>query len=232
MKNIYCIGDSHTYGFTFSNQSNNNYTVKIIKGASLTGLPRKTSATNSNRRIKKTLNSKKYDYIVLKFGQVDLELGYWFKKLTLKELTIERLMDNLINSYEVFIKQFIEHKHKLIIFGINLPSIFDKKNLIHRIASVTKIEKKIVENDFSNEKDFDIDVRTKNVIIFNKLLKSMCKKYEIKYVDNIEQTYDEVTGKLKLKYHRGSDNDHHICAKNSSDWYSIYAKIVDDYISI
>lgn len=231
MANIYCIGDSHVYGFKFSNQSINNYTVNLISGASLTGLPRRTSSTNSNQIIHNILKSKKYDYVVLKFGQVDLELGYWFKKLKNKQLTMKELMNNLINSYELFIKQFLEYKHKLIIFGINLPSIFEKKNFIHRIADATKIEKEIVVNEFSNEKDFDLDVRTNNVIIFNKLLKSICENNKIKYVDNIEQTYDGITGKLKLKYHQKRDNDHHISVEKTNDLYSIYAKLVDDCIS-
>jgi hypothetical protein len=230
MSNIYCIGDSHVYGFSFSNQSINQYTVNLIPGASLTGLPRRTSTTNSNQKINNVLKSEKYDYIVLKFGQVDLELGYWFKKLRNEQLTFEKLMDDLIISYEIFIKLFEKYKHKLIIFGINLPSIFSKNAFINRLVAATQIKRKVVVDKFSDQKEFDLDVRTNNVIIFNNLLKLMCEKNKIKYVDNIKQTYDEDTGKLNSKYHLKTDNDHHINVKDKKELYPIYAKLIDDCI--
>lgn len=100
---------------------NNKYLSKV----SLKGLCNNNSKLNMNNRIlndndhfSNTINDV---LICLKFGQVDLEYVYYYKKYVKKEnINIEGFTDKLINIYLNFIKKM--NNKNILIISTSLPN--------------------------------------------------------------------------------------------------------------
>ena len=186
---------------------NNNVILDInpIPGASIKGLPRKESTLQLNNIIKDKLKNN-YDLVIFKFGQVDIDLGFWYTKIIKNNnITFLEYIDIIIKSYKEFILSL--NIINLIIFGINLPSIFDNKTYIN---FTYKIIKKNTFNKIKLKKYMpNIYQRTQNTILFNNQLKLLAKELNICYYDNIEISLDKKTNILDEKYHDKKDLDHH-----------------------
>jgi len=203
MKKILIYGDSHTKGFIGYKNDKVILDINSIPGASIKGLPRHKSTLNLNEKIKIKLENN-YDLVIFKFGQVDIDLGFWYTKIYKNNnIKFDEYIKILINMYKNFIKSL--KIKKLIIFGINLPSIFNKENCInftYKIIKKKTCNKKILQKIIP-----DIYKRTNNTLLFNSSLKELAKELNIHYYDNIKISLNKNI--LNELYHDEYDIDHH-----------------------
>ncbi len=222
--NIAIFGDSHSRGFNINEQINNslcepnNYNVynKVAHGSSLIGLGRKKTVKNMNNVIAKYVAEYNPDYLVLAFGQVDIELGLYYKKYIKKEnVIVEHFIDELIEVYISFINSLPISNEKVIVKGINIPVLCYSKtkwiDYIQRIIlenknSVTNVEQ-IKRNMFLGYKT-DIE-RTRISLKFNSKLEVALKHKSINYYDINSDLTDEKSGLVKLEY-VPAGYDHHV----------------------
>ena len=78
---IKVFGDSHSRIFKKINLDKFKIDVDSISGASLNGLCKINSKLNINQKIINYLKNNKPDFLILKFGQVDIDLNYYRRNL-------------------------------------------------------------------------------------------------------------------------------------------------------
>ena len=213
------------------------YTINsdIISGASLSGLPKRVSTLNIKNRIIFYLKKKKTDFLVLKFGQVDIDLKYYYKLVVKGEnIDKKKYIKDLILCYKEFIseiKKYIDKK-KIIIFGINPPSLIDKESCYIYTSRIIFNKSK---NSYSllKKKIETIEERTAFSKLFNSELKEFCKKENIKYTE----VFNEVLNSNKIVSNFFTDNnDHHlkgitINQKNFEPITQLFKKKLESIIS-
>ena len=212
-----CFGDCRAFFFNTDNCLAFDY-----HGSTLSGLGKRESVLNIRDKITKEIKLyyNKNVNIILKFGQVDIELVYWYKIIEDDNLNnvdennlnlrINNLYSKLISAYKIFIDYIITivDKKNIIIFGIDLPSIIDNDKYINWIVKKGRITKDPKEYIYKLKSIlFTPEKRTIISINFNKLLKNMCLEMNIKYTDNISDVLDTEKNILKKKYH-SIDNEH------------------------
>ncbi len=212
---IKVYGDSHSRIFKKIKLKNHIMSVENISGASLSGLPNRESKLKIRNRIINFLKNNKPSYLILKFGQVDIDLGYYYR-IVVKNQNIDHkiYINNMIKNYILFIKDISKYISidKIIVFGINPPSLIDK----NRCVDYTK--RIIFENnsEFNNNTDFknkliktikNIQNRTEFSKLFNNTCKYYCNKNNIKY----SEVFDELLDNDKIISKKfTNNNDHHI----------------------
>ena len=99
MKKILIYGDSHTKGFIGYKNDKVILDINSIPGASIKGLPRHKSTLNLNEKIKIKLENN-YDLVIFKFGQVDIDLGFWYTKIYKNNnIKFDEYINIIINKY-------------------------------------------------------------------------------------------------------------------------------------
>lgn len=180
-----------------------------ISGATLSGLPKRVSTLNVKNLIISYLTKKKPDFLVLKFGQVDIDLKYYYKIAVKGEnIDKEKYIQDLILCYKKFILEILEYidKKKLIIFGINPPSLVDNESCFKYTSRIIFDNNKNAHN-FLKSKIETIEERTRFSKLFNIKLNEMCIENNIKYTE----VFDEFLNSENIvsNFFTGN-NDHHL----------------------
>lgn len=226
---IKIYGDSHSRIFKKIKLNRFKLNVENISGASLIGLPKSNSKLKLRSKIITYLKNNKPDFLILKFGQVDIDLGYYYRIVVKNENIIKReYVNNLVIKYINFINELSQlyPKQKIIIFGINPPSLLDKdsffkyiKNIILKDNNSPELENKLYQSieplkqRTNLSKLFNLTCRyfcemnhIKYTEVFNKLLNSkniLCPKFttnhdhHLKGIENDESFDETVTNIFK-----------------------------------
>ena len=138
--------------------------------------------------------NKNPDYLILNFGQVDIDLGFYYKTIVKnKKYYKKKYIKELIIFYDSFIKKIINYidKSKIIICDINPLSL-------KIIECCYKYRKEIDETILNNEKLLNklqnIKIRAEFSECFNKYCKEYCDNNKIKFFN----TFDKFLGKDKI----------------------------------
>lgn len=219
---ILLIGDSHIQNLELSYENKK----MCLSAGSAKGLNNINSISGYRNLIIKELENK-YDFLLLQFGNVDIDFCYIDKLLQNPDLKYEDFNNNVIENYMKFILEISECK-KCTILSINLPVLDDvhiKNHLyqfrINRIANLKFsgiLESDIVPN---------IEERTIICQNFNKKLEEYIKKLQnpkINFLDVSSFTYDDNLKRIKNEYF--SKTDHHDYIKSP-----IISNIINDYLS-
>ena len=207
---IKIFGDSHSRIFKKINLNKYDIDVESISGASLSGLTNKNSQLQVKNKILNYLQNNKPSFLILKFGQVDIDLQYYFK-IVMKNQKINKeiYIRNMINNYIKFIHELskIYPKNKIIIYGINPPSLIDKQKCFEytlRIIAEKNINEDIKTKLLNNIES--IQQRTSFSKLFNDTCKYYCNKNNIKYTEVFHEMIENNI--IMSKY--TNNNDHHI----------------------
>ncbi|MEB3342750.1 hypothetical protein [Okeania sp.] len=216
-KKYIIFGDSHSQFFG-RRQSHKDIEIHLhkIPAASMTGFGKRESTLKVADQIRqKIYEYPDLDLLILKFGQVDVDLGYYYR-LVVKQENIKFIdfAEKVISMYFDFINSLALEKSRIYILGINLPSIFNQNYVLKtthkRITRAIQDKEKVKElkTHLFNHLP-DIYERTNRSILFNKILNIFCQKNNLAYGDFLQETLDRETGILKKEFHLPKDNDAH-----------------------
>jgi hypothetical protein len=159
MKSIKIFGDSHSIYFKNTGKLNFHAPwtkalpteVENISGSSIIGLGKARSKLNVKDIVRKSIKGNETS--VFAFGQVDLELGYYYRKIIKKDINLdyESFNNELVEVYESFLKT-IDSKN-LIVKGVNSTV------LKYQPFAVNYVSKIITEN-ISTEEDRSLYFKT------------------------------------------------------------------------
>lgn len=237
VNNISIFGDSHSDIFEKINIENVNFHVNSISGGTLTGLPKRISTLNIQNQIINHIKINAPQFLILKFGQVDIDLGYYYKKI-IKEKTINKqdYIKFLINCYDNFIINIQKYinKDKIVIWGINPPSLIDKNDCIKYTSRIIfeNIEESLQDTytEKLNNITEDIKSRTEFSYDFNYELRKYCKDKDIKYVEVFNELLTP-EGILNYKFIDKQINDHHLKGVGEhSVKYNLINKLFENYV--
>lgn len=182
----------------------------VISGGTITGLPKRISTLEIQNKIFDYLENNKPKYLILKFGQVDIDLRYYYKSIK-NNSKIDKVIyiKEVIQAYKIFLTKLIEKYPdiNIIIWGINPPTLVTKE-------SCFKYTKRIIFNESNNEDENilyeiieSIEDRTLFSKHFNNNLSMLCKEYNLTYVD----VFDDFLDKNNIISNTfTNNNDHHI----------------------
>ena len=217
-KKICVFGDSHARCFRTFRSAEFSLDLQPISAATIAGFGKRVSSLGVSNQIIHYLNQSETDVLLLKFGQVDIDFGYYYKRIVKKQQ-----FDSLSYSHELadiyfeFIKKIgsaLRHK-RVVVFSINLPSLFSKANALKHTSKI------IFENDIKDQSLLErnlkelsdllpgIQERTNITLTFNNILGKKCFEENICYSDLTKECLDEKTKILKNIFHLEQDNDHH-----------------------
>jgi len=136
---IKIFGDSHSVYFqnihhTFDNSKIHDQRIEtyMTPGASIKGIgKRRNSSLNLQEKLLNTIEDG--DLIVLVFGQVDIELGLYYRQAVQQiNETSDDFIKSCIESYEYLLNVLKDHFPKSIIFikGINMPVLIDQQKAL------------------------------------------------------------------------------------------------------
>ncbi len=179
---VYIYGCSHCKCFTREkNIKLNNITIHNMyrSSSSMSGITKDVSTLNYKKLIDIQINNNISNYYIFKFGQVDIEYIYYYKTIKLEE-DIEKLdfYNNIINKYIDFLCQYKEINNNIFVCGSNLANPSGSLRYISSIIHVS----------YEKTKHISLDVRNRDIIMFNKILLTKCVENNIIYFDLIEET--------------------------------------------
>ncbi len=219
------FGDSHSRYFTATKEVksflgiNDNYCFEVnaIPAASITGFGKRESTLSVSDKIRKSLHLADDDFfLVMAFGQVDVELGYYYKKYVKKEsVDFFSYCNNLIDIYSDFLNNLPFEKKRIVCKGINFPT------LVYNKTKAVMYTRRIVTENINDDdliRDTLINMRqswpsplerTCFHILFNNMLKKRCDDLGIGYFDINDSLRCGSSGLISPSY-VPSGNDHHI----------------------
>jgi hypothetical protein len=220
---IYVFGDSHSKYFQLSKQVRNVFpyphdlSIKVMpfKGATVSGFGKRESTLNVKSNLKDIIEREKPDYICLNFGQVDLELGYFYKKYVKNEnVDFERFVVMQVETYMEFVTELL-NTVPCVVKGLNLPALcfdsskaisYTKKIITENIREPEVSSKVLSEMKGNFPSDYE---RTQMLLYYNCILKSNCEQKGIPYFDINDNLINNDNGLLDLKF-IPAGKDHHI----------------------
>lgn len=225
---ILVFGDSHSVYFTLNNElksineSFRGVNIKLVSmtGSTISGFGKRQSTLNSREFFSQELAAFKPDFICFALGQVDIELGFYYRKIIKKEdLSIHEYVGSLVSTYLKSVKEVQEEfdiPDECICFkGINISVLTNSRD--KAVDYTSRIINENVEDadlKILYQKELRVNFpsnleRYKNHISFNESLKSsIYNKY--KYFDINDVITDSSTlGACRLEC-IPSKKDHHI----------------------
>tara|TARA_A100001391_G_scaffold181995_1_gene148300 strand:- start:512 stop:1264 length:753 start_codon:yes stop_codon:yes gene_type:complete len=222
------FGDSHTIFFNItpamrlldSNLVGVQSVVKTIGGSTISGFGKRNSTLNTLAEYRKAYLEEKPDFIVFALGQVDLELGYyyrWFVKHQRPDdyFFVESLIDGLLEEVENIVDRYGLSPGQVVIKGVNLSVLtYDRRMAIRYVGgivtenltdkcAVDEAKKRILEL-------FPSNLERNNVhLLFNSLLRERAHLCGFKYFDINDEIVDAGTSKVALRF-ISAKFDHHI----------------------
>lgn len=222
MLNIKIFGDSHTVYFQkkpILNKrflSNNiayiNSECYVYKAASVKGFGSRNSTLNVRDQI--LLKIKDDDLVVLSFGQVDIELGIYYKKIVLNENeTYKSFFQACIDSYILLINLIKEKSKNIVIKGLNLPVLLDENQAAKYVSRI--ITENIINGSQKENATRSLRRNLPNIFerinitnTFNSLLQEMASREQLLYFD-INKMIAYPNGIVKEEF-LPSSFDHHL----------------------
>lgn len=213
---MYIFGDSHTLSFT---EWKDIHHIHYFSAASALGLINNKSVSKTGIKIKRILRDHDGSAICFKFGKVDMEWVYPYKKFHNSRHNIKKHIIDIVSKYIQYITCcIVEHDldmDKIYVLGVEPPTLpsnrmIRKLNSERHAENITK--KANIEPRIYNVEKLDTRiVRTKNILKFNDKLKHMAEKFGIHYLDITEDVLDKDTGILKENLcNPDNKQDHHL----------------------
>lgn len=215
-KYIYIFGDSHCLCFGQGDVIVDNiYSIQMLNRDSSTarGLINSNSTLKYGELIENFIKFKinfenklfnineDFNYYLFKFGQVDTQVNFYYKKIIKNEqITKEVFFKDIINDYITFLNRF--KNYNIIVCGINMPSPINYKLYLY---DVLKLDNKIKNETLEN---LTLEELNNDTIEFNNLLKNECLVNNITYFDLTDECsyFDNNFIYLKNEF---IGNDHH-----------------------
>lgn len=225
---ILIFGDSHSSYFNLTDElklidtSFAGVDIRVVKlpGATINGFGKRESTLNTRSIFSEEFSTFKPDFVCFALGQVDIELGYYYRKIVKSEDVpmnnfISELCDNYIKTIKDIISQSNLTSNQVIIKGINL-SVLTKS----RLKAIKYTSRIINENITDKEKIKEYSEKIKNQfpsnlerysshVAFNIKLKEMILE-EFKYFDINDIIEDKnCVGNVDMKF-IPTGFDHHL----------------------
>lgn len=177
--------DSLIFGYGVTRQG--------FPGASLRGIGKTRDSTlNISEKILDTITSE--DIVVLVFGQVDIELGFYFRKCVKNiDENADTFIKNCVDSYKVFIERLQEKTENIIIKGVNMPTIMNRQDAVKYTSKIifenlTEKEDRVAASTKLRQVLPDILTRIEMSKKLNHALELACIELNVDYFDINEQT--------------------------------------------
>lgn len=225
---ILVMGDSHSKFLNVSNEMKDAYPnfrgidTKVISlsGATISGFGKRESTLSSREKFYDAVGVFKPDYICFALGQVDLELGYYYKTIVKnKVININDYVRDLSFHYFKNVISICEDigfpLDKIIFKGVNLSTLTESRqkaiNYTARIISENITDKGEISGYTKSLKDeFPVNsIRNMVHNNFNFHLKKLSIKNNSKYFDVNNEVKDKDTGNIRKEF-LPAFNDHHL----------------------
>lgn len=200
MNEILVLGDSHAFPFEHSKKfkytfPKYNWEVKVVVGATISGLSNPNSKTQAMPIFESKINEKKRDIIIILLGEVDCGFVMWLRSEKNKN-SIKEIRKETEEKYKDFIKKASLQCEEVIIISAPLPTIPDKSSS----GDVAKARAKVTSSQHE---------RTNLTCEFNSNIEDWTKdKLNISYL-NLDTFCLGKNGLLKEKFINNDKLDHH-----------------------
>lgn len=204
------------------NESFRGVNIKPISliGSTIKGFGKRESTLNSRSSFDNEVESFKPDFICFALGQVDIELGIYYKEIIKdekfdKDDYINELVNSYLTSIEDIQSKFNLSNNAICIKGINISVLTNSRE------KAIDYTNRIINENINNEEDkksFRAKLREKypsnierykNHILFNELIKNKIRdKYSYFDINDIIEDKKN-PGTCKLQF-IPSKKDHHI----------------------
>lgn len=220
---ILIFGDSHSRYFEKNKKiithapwvKDLNIVLKKVPASTIVGLGRRRSKLGLRDVIQEKILQNPNCHVVFCFGQVDLELGYYYRRVVKGEdITYSEFISYLTSQYEDFIKSF--DNIKVIVKGLNLTVLKDRDFAVKYVSRIIseniddKNEASMARNKLLESYD-SFSVRNKATLDFNTEIKRICSENEWKYFDINYELSCYKPGKGIDDIYVPSGDDHHLC---------------------
>ncbi|MHA3976622.1 hypothetical protein ACW9UR_02960 [Halovulum sp. GXIMD14794] len=159
---------------------------RTIPGASLVGFRSRFSSLRVRDQVEQA--SRFANRIVLAIGQVDLELGFYYRRtVKAEDISPEAFVDNLISIYDAFLKELDYPVSRLALKGVNLTTLENRAfaaKYISRIATDT--ENKVKQREISKLlQDCYLGEAAQNAMAlqFNRRVRQLADNHGCRYFD-------------------------------------------------
>lgn len=214
---IAIFGDSHSRLLAY-NKLYAAYGMKmdsyVYRGASLVGLGKRTSTLGLHLKIAEIVEEKQHDLYVFKFGQVDIDLGFYYQSIFKEEsLDIDAFIENALAIYKAYLDKLEVDNRKLLVHSINLPSIFDQvmaRKYTQKVIAENATPEQVAEMSGRLADIFPTIIeRTRRTMLFNRRLQAVFSGSGIAVTDPTPYFAEASTGLLKDAFILTAQNDHH-----------------------
>ncbi|GGW58661.1 hypothetical protein [Alishewanella tabrizica] len=225
---VLILGDSHSMYFSLNNELKQinesfrgvNIKVLSIPGSTILGFGKRSSTLNSRDFFIKELISFKPDFICFALGQVDIELGFFYRKVVKKEDLnifdyVSMLIAAYLNSVENIQNEFGMPDSSICFKGINISVLTSSREKAVEYTSRI-INENIEDSELKLKHHDDLAAtypsnleRYRNHMYFNEVLNGAVKN-RYKYFDiNDVIKCPNVLGVCRLEF-IPSKKDHHL----------------------
>lgn len=240
-KYFYIFGDSHCLCFGQGDVIvKNTYNIQMLNQDSSTarGLINPNSTLKYGEHIEHFIKFKnnfgnkpfntneKFNYYVFKFGQVDIQVNYYYKKIIKNEIITKDIFFNeVINSYIYYITFLNRFKnYNILVCGINMPSPTSYKSYLYKVLKLDEIHKNELLDSITLEE------LNNDTILFNNLLKQECLLNNITYFDLTDECTYINNNQVYLRP-EFIGNDHHYNGCMSITNLNKYMNESTDYLN-
>ncbi len=202
-KKIYVLGDSHTEIFEYLQnkifQVRYYFDVTKVGGATAQGMRNPNSKTNALEIFKNRLSNIKDKRVPLIFqlGEVDTGFVIWYRSKKYGS-SVKVEFKNSIRTYMKFLL-WVKNSgfNKIIVLAAPLPTIMDNQNW-GEVANQRK------------EVQVSLKERTKLTLKYNQLLKRLCRRHEIIFIDTDPCLLNPILGQIQSEFLNKNPLDHHL----------------------
>lgn len=221
-KKIVVLGDSHARYFESSAKleyhapwvKRLNVDVNKIPASTIIGLGKKRSTLNLSSKVDGVLKSHENSYRVFAFGQVDLELGFYYKKVVKGEdINLSGFVVYLIGKYKDFLGRY--DNGNLVVKGLNLTVLKHEGfalEYVKRIITENVDDKDdVLKANLALKEVFDsFSARNSATIMFNNQLKDLACERGWRYFDVNDELSSYSPGKGINDEFIPAGFDHHL----------------------
>ena len=215
-----CVaGDSHTsvWGCAARYYINTDVVRVRIPGMTAQGLMNKNSDSKSSQKIMaafKNCHKGNSRYLFIQIGQVDIDYVWYYRQLKYgNTLNFDDQIDKSINNLFTFLKDNININVKIIIHGVHLPPLNNKK-MKHKLYQLfidrSELTKECLDENLRLPSHKE---RTRMALKFNEKLGQRCKQFGYYFVEISSEIIDEKTGIVQDKYVKEYEHDIHLNPK-------------------
>lgn len=225
---ILVFGDSHSKLLNittelkdcFPNCRGLSVNVLSLSGATIGGFGKRESTLNSHKKFNEAFQKFRPDYICFALGQVDIELGLYYKTIVQKEskehsVFITELASKYIDNIKSSCEEIKFPLEKVVVKGVNLSTLTESRNKAVSYTSrvITENIEDLEEQKTLNQilkKEFPTNsVRNMNHHSFNEQVRKRVVLEGMRYFDLNSALEDRLTGNIRKEF-IPAFNDHHL----------------------